>query len=137
MSKVLEVTLGTPGETVNATASAVVNDPILSRLSDEPIKTPTKEEEKEARSFLKNVQDYLKSDEFVEDCNKKAMKTGQSPLKVGQTYIGKNCVVEPNNTIKDSVISDNCVLKTSYVCESRISENIVVGPFESVIKKSI
>ena len=54
----------------------------------------------------------------------------------GLTYIGKNCVLEPNNVIKDSVISHNCVLKCSYIEQSRISENIIVGPFESVINKS-
>ena len=54
----------------------------------------------------------------------------------GLTYIGKNCVIEPNNVIKDSVISNNCVIKYSYIEQSRISENIIVGPFESVINKS-
>jgi hypothetical protein len=84
-SKVLNVTIGSP---VNATASGVVGDPILDKLSDEPI-IPTKEEEKEARKFLKNVQSYLKSDKFVDDCNARAMKTGESPRKVATTYIGK------------------------------------------------
>ena len=84
-SKVLNVTIGSP---VNATASGTVGDPILDKLSDKPI-TPTKEEKKEARKFLKNVQDYLKSDKFVNDCNAKAMKTGESPKKVATTYIGK------------------------------------------------
>lgn len=84
-SKVLNVTIGSP---VNATASSVVGDPILDKLSDEPI-IPTKEEEKEARKFLKNVQDYLKSDKFVNDCNARAMKTGESPKKVAVTYIEK------------------------------------------------
>lgn len=89
-SKVLNVTIGAPiGAGANATASAVVSDPILDRLSDEPIKQPTKEKEKEARKFLKDVQDYIKSDRFVDDCNAKAMKTGQSPKKVATTYIGK------------------------------------------------
>ena len=54
----------------------------------------------------------------------------------GQTYVGKNCVIEPNNTIRDSIISDNCILKSSYIQGSRLSENLVVGPFESVIDKS-
>lgn len=85
-SKVLNVSIGSP---VNATASSVVNDPILSKLSDEPIVQPTKKEEKEARKFLKDVQDYLKTDKFINDCNKKAMRTGETPLKVAQTYIGK------------------------------------------------
>ena len=84
-SKVLNVSIGSP---VDATASNMVNDPILSKLSDEPIK-PTKKEEKEARDFLKNVQNYLKTDKFIDDCNKKAQRTGKTPLKVAQDYIGK------------------------------------------------
>jgi hypothetical protein len=79
-SKVLNVTIGEPIKK---------SDPILDRLSDEPIVEPTKTEEKEARTFLKNVQDYLKSDKFINDCNERAKKTGQSPKKVATTYIGK------------------------------------------------
>ena len=54
----------------------------------------------------------------------------------GQTYIGKNCTLEPNNVIKNSIISDNCVVKCSYIDQSRISENMIVGAFESVVNKS-
>ena len=84
-NKVLNVTIGSP---VNATASNVANDPILNKLSDKHIQ-PTKEEEKEARKFLKDVQDYLKTDKFISDCNKRAQRTGETPLKVAQSYIGK------------------------------------------------
>ena len=83
--------------------------------------------------FIDSATTYIDADVIIEV----GTKISPNNTILGQTYIGKNCVIEPNNTIKDSVISDNCVLKTSYVCESRISENIVVGPFESVIKKSI
>ena len=84
-SKVLNVSIGNPiGDTPN-----VANDPILSKFSNEPIVKPSKKEEKEARDFLKNVQDYLKTDKFVEDCKKKAQRTGETPLKVAQNYIGK------------------------------------------------
>ncbi len=55
---------------------------------------------------------------------------------LGLTYIGKNCKIEPNNIISNSVISDNCVIKCSYIDQSRISDNIIVGPFESIIGKS-
>jgi hypothetical protein len=78
-SKVLNVTIGTP----------VTSDPILDQFSDEPIIQPTEKEVKEAKSFLKNVQSYIKSEKFVKDCNAKAMQTGQSPKKVATTYIGK------------------------------------------------
>ena len=55
----------------------------------------------------------------------------------GNTYIGENVILEPNNTIIDSIISKNGILKNSYVSNSRISENIIVGPFETVIDKNV
>lgn len=86
-SKVLNVSIGSP---INTTTSNVVNDPILDRLSDEPLVCqPTKKEEKEARSFLKNIQNYLQSEKFINDCNERAKQTGESPKKVAKTYIGK------------------------------------------------
>lgn len=63
-------------------------------------------------------------------------KIKQNNSLLGLTYIGKNCIIEPNNVIKDSIISNNCEIKYSYIENSRISENIIVGPFESVINKS-
>ena len=60
----------------------------------------------------------------------------QNNVITGLTYIGKNCKIEPNNIIHDSVISDNCIVKCSYIDESRISENMIVGPFESIVGKS-
>lgn len=54
----------------------------------------------------------------------------------GLTFIGKNCILEPNNIIVDSVISNNSKIICSYIKESRISENMIVGPFESVVDKS-
>ena len=86
-SKVLEPIIGEPVK-ANAIPSPT-EDPILIQFSDEPIKQPTKEEEKEAKKFLKDVQEYIQSETFVKDCNAKAMKTGQSPRKVATTYIGK------------------------------------------------
>ncbi|MBQ3494420.1 MAG: hypothetical protein IJA69_03300 [Clostridia bacterium] len=76
---------------------------------------------------------YIDCDVIIES----GTKIGPNNTLLGQTYIGKNCVLEPNNVISNSVISDNCIIKCSYISESRISENIVVGPFESVIEKSI
>lgn len=53
----------------------------------------------------------------------------------GQTYIGKNCVIEPFNYISDSIISNNCVIKYSSVKKSKITENMIVGPFEIIENK--
>lgn len=55
----------------------------------------------------------------------------------GNTYLGENVVLEPNNVIKDSIISKNVVIKNSYVLNSRVSESVIVGPFETIIDKNI
>lgn len=54
----------------------------------------------------------------------------------GKTIIGKNTLLETGNFIENSIISEGCIIKQSHIVESRISEHMVVGPFESVIKKS-
>ncbi len=54
----------------------------------------------------------------------------------GASYVGKNCRIEFGSTIENSIISDECIIKCSYISESRISEKTVVGPFESVVAKS-
>ena len=76
---------------------------------------------------------YIDADAIIES----GVKIYPNNTISGQTFIGKSCIVEPNSVISNSVISDNCIIKCSYISESRISENIVVGPFESVINKSI
>lgn len=53
----------------------------------------------------------------------------------GRTYIGKYTFLESGNKIIDSVIGENCILKNSYICNSKVNKNIVVGPFEKVINK--
>lgn len=54
----------------------------------------------------------------------------------GRSIIGKNCLLEGTNEIIDSIISNDCKIVSSFVESSRISENMVVGPFEGIIKKS-
>lgn len=54
----------------------------------------------------------------------------------GESYIGEGCTLEPNNTIIDSILSKNIIVKSSYISNSRISDNMIVGPFETVIDKN-
>lgn len=54
----------------------------------------------------------------------------------GKCIIGKNCILDGLNHIENSIISDNCKIVNSFIEGSRISENMVVGPFEGIIKKS-
>lgn len=54
----------------------------------------------------------------------------------GNSYIGENCTLEPNNIIVNSILSKNVVVKCSYVCNSGISENMIIGPFQTVLDKN-
>lgn len=55
----------------------------------------------------------------------------------GNSYLDENVVLEPNNVVKDSIVSKNAILRSSYVSNSRLRENIIVGPFETVIDKNV
>lgn len=50
----------------------------------------------------------------------------------GETFIAKNVVLETGNVIMDSIICAGCQIRNSYIKQSRISENMVVGPFEII-----
>lgn len=54
----------------------------------------------------------------------------------GKTIIGKNCLIDVGNLIDNSIISEGCIVRQSHVSESRISEFMTVGPFETVVKQS-
>ena len=55
----------------------------------------------------------------------------------GESYIGKNVILESGNFIEDSIISDNCVLTASYVKKSKIQEGQSIGPFKSIESESV
>lgn len=55
----------------------------------------------------------------------------------GQTYIGKNVVLESGNTISDSIISNNCIIEKSVIIKSKVEENKSVKPFTIVENESI
>ena len=56
----------------------------------------------------------------------------------GKTVIGKNCYIEGNVYIKDSVIGDNVTLKMgTYIEESEIAENCQLGPYAHLRPKSV
>ena len=55
----------------------------------------------------------------------------------GQTYIGKNVVLESGNTISDSIISNNCIIEKSVIIKSKVGENKSVRPFTVVENESI
>ena len=56
----------------------------------------------------------------------------------GKTVIGKNCYIEGNCYIKDSVIGDNVTLKMgTYIEESVVEENCQLGPYAHLRPKSV
>lgn len=57
----------------------------------------------------------------------------QNNILRGQSYIGKNAVLEPNNIISDSIIADNSVVISSYIEKSKVTTGKSVGPFEKLI----
>ncbi|MBR3885863.1 MAG: hypothetical protein IKJ33_05360 [Clostridia bacterium] len=48
---------------------------------------------------------------------------------LGKSKIGKGTVIYPNTTIEDSVIGENCEIKSSYIEESLVANNVKIGPF--------
>lgn len=98
-------------------------------------------------NILKNriLDFHLNNGVFIEDKNSTFIDASviiESGAKIepnnvlkGETYIGKNVVLEPNNTIISSIISNNCDIKSSYIKNSKITENMVVGPFELIEEK--
>lgn len=50
----------------------------------------------------------------------------------GRTVIGKNCVIGPNTVIEDSTVGDGCRINACQIEQSRLEENIKIGPFTHV-----
>jgi bifunctional UDP-N-acetylglucosamine pyrophosphorylase/glucosamine-1-phosphate N-acetyltransferase len=56
----------------------------------------------------------------------------------GKTVIGKNCYIEGNVYIKDSIIGDNVVLTMgTYIEESEIEDTCQIGPYAHLRPKSV
>ena len=54
----------------------------------------------------------------------------------GNTKIGKNCVIEMNSSIENSIIGDNTEVKNSTIIDSTVGENTTVGPYAYLRPKS-
>lgn len=76
---------------------------------------------------------YIDADVIIEQ----GVKIFGDNILRGKTFIGKNCTLDGGNYIENSIISDGCKLVQSHIVSSRICENMVVGPFETIVKKSI
>ena len=54
----------------------------------------------------------------------------------GNTKIGRNCVIEMNSAIENSIIGDNTEVKNSTIIDSVVGENTTVGPYAYLRPKS-
>lgn len=77
-------------------------------------------------SFLKNNKGYFIDKEATIS---ESATIYPNVYILGKTNIGDNTIVFPNTVIKDSNIGDNCEIKTSYIEDSVIENNVVIGPF--------
>lgn len=48
---------------------------------------------------------------------------------VGNSKIGENVYITGDTFISNSLISDNSVIKSSYIYDSKVDENVTIGPF--------
>ena len=56
---------------------------------------------------------------------------------LGNSKIGKGSIIYPNTTIENSVIGENCVIKSSYIEESEVKNNVKIGPFAHLRPNSV
>ncbi len=47
----------------------------------------------------------------------------------GRTSVGEDCVIGPFAQVRDSVIGDGCRIERAHIEESRLANNVMVGPF--------
>ncbi|MGN1201198.1 MAG: hypothetical protein ACI4R8_02920 [Candidatus Caccovivens sp.] len=55
----------------------------------------------------------------------------------GESYIGKNVILESGNYIFDTIICDEAFVCQSYLEKSKIEKGKVVGPFERIINQKV
>lgn len=48
---------------------------------------------------------------------------------LGETIIGNNTIIYPNTTIENSVIGSDCEIKSSYIEDSNVGDEVIIGPY--------
>ena len=56
---------------------------------------------------------------------------------LGNTKIGKGTIIYPNTTIENSEIGENCVIKSSFIEDSVVKNNVKIGPFAHLRPNSV
>ncbi|MCF6411923.1 bifunctional UDP-N-acetylglucosamine diphosphorylase/glucosamine-1-phosphate N-acetyltransferase GlmU [Pseudalkalibacillus salsuginis] len=54
----------------------------------------------------------------------------------GSTSVGEDCEIGPNSEIKDSHIGNNAVIKQSVVHDSKVGDNVAIGPYAHIRPQS-
>ena len=55
----------------------------------------------------------------------------------GETYIGKNAIVESGNYIFDTIICDEAFVCQSYLEKSKVEKGKIVGPFARLVNEQV
>lgn len=55
----------------------------------------------------------------------------------GKSQIGKNCVIHFGSIIKDTIIGDNSIIYNSFIVNSEIGSNNVIGPYAHIRANNI
>ncbi len=55
----------------------------------------------------------------------------------GESYIGKNVILESGNYIADTIVCDNAIVMQSYLEKSKVPEGKTIGPFEKLINETL
>ena len=58
-------------------------------------------------------------------------------LLFGECEIGKNTIIYPNSVIENSIIGDDCVIKSSYIESSVVKNSVSVGPYAHIRPNSV
>ena len=100
-----------------------------------------------ASSTLKNkiLDFHLNNGVFIEDKNstfidadvilEPGVKVFASNVIKGETFVGAGTILESGNKIYSSIIGRGCDLRCSFVKNSKISDKMVVGPYEIIDEK--
>lgn len=56
---------------------------------------------------------------------------------LGKTKIGKGTIIYPNTTIENSEIGENCVIKSSFISDCVVKDNVVIGPFANLRNNAV
>lgn len=55
----------------------------------------------------------------------------------GETYIGKNVILDSGNHIINTIVCDNAFVRESYLEHSKVESDKIVGPYEKLINTKI